>query len=189
VSRRHVAIVVLVLAAACASVAAEEMKIGVFEFGRLSQETNEGLRIQTELKEFQEKKQGELAAKEKELKDLQDKLIAEALSLSPERRAAMEKELQKKQNELQVAREGAQREWQIEFNEAQAGFQQKVVDIVEAIGREGGYIMILERDQCVFRSDTVDITGRVIERFNKMTGPLPDSGGAASGGGSSPSGE
>lgn len=162
---------------------AQQAKIGVFEFGRVSQETAEGQRIQKKLREYQEAKQADLAAKEQELKDLNDKLVAQALSLSPERRAAMEKDLQKKQNDLQTAREGAQREWQIEFNEAQSGFQQKVIDVVEAIGREQGYLVILERDQCVFRADAVDITPEVVKRLDQMSPPpAADAGGAAGGG-------
>ncbi len=160
----------------------EEMKIGVFDFGRITQETNEGQRIQKKLKDFQDHKQAELAAKEKELKDLQDQLAAQALALSPEKRSEMEKDVQKKQNDLQILREGAQREWQIEFNEAQDGFLQKVRDVVEALGREDKFTLILERDYTVYRNDSVEITPRVIERFNKMYPEAPSPASASKGG-------
>ncbi len=151
---------------------AQETKIGVFEFARVAAETAEGQRIQKGLKDFQESKQTTLADKEKELKGLTEQLSAQALSLSPERRSAMEKDLQKKQNELQTARESAQREWQIEFNEAQSAFQEKVISSVEALGREGKYTLILERDQCVFAGETADLTPQIIQRLNAMS-PAP----------------
>jgi Skp family chaperone for outer membrane proteins len=167
----------IVVAAALALLAlplrAQEAKIGVFEFSRVAGETAEGQRIQKTLKDFQESKQAALADKEKELKALNDQLTAQALSLSPERRGAMEKDLQKKQNELQTSRESAQREWQIEFNEAQSAFQEKVISTVEAMGREGKYLLILERDQCVFAGETADITPLIIARLNAMTGAPP----------------
>jgi outer membrane protein len=149
------------------------LRIGVFELGRISQETAEGQRIQKSLMDFQDKKKAELDAKEKELKDMQEQLATLALSLAPERRSQMEKDLQKKQNELVGSREGAQREWQIEFNEAQDKFLQKVRDVVEAFGREEKFTLILERDSTVFRSDSVDLTRLIIERFNKMSPPPP----------------
>src|SRR5213594_3379629 len=88
--------------ALASSAGAQELKIGTFDFDRVSKDTQEGQRLQKQLKDFQEKKQAGLATKEKELKDLQDQLQTQALSLSPERRTAMEKDLQRKQNDLQV---------------------------------------------------------------------------------------
>jgi Skp family chaperone for outer membrane proteins len=170
---RRIAVMGAALALLALPVRAQEAKIGDFEFSRVEAETDEGQRIQKSLKDFQESKQAALADKEKELKALNDQLTAQALSLSPERRSAMEKDLQKKQNDLQTAREGAQREWQIEFNEAQSAFQEKVINTVEAMGREGKYMLILERDQCVFAGETADITPLIITRLNAMSGGAP----------------
>jgi len=173
VRMRHLTIAMMAGFLVFGVAAAQETKIGVFDFGRVTQETAEGQRIQKQLQDFQAKKQAELASKEKELKDLQDKLMAQALALAPERKAAMEKEIQKKQNELQVAREGAQREWQIEFNEAQEGFLEKVRKVVEALGREENYTVILERDQTVYFGEAHDVSKKIVERFDKMTPPVP----------------
>lgn len=169
--KRHfiIAAVAALWALGAAAQEAAPTKIGVFELGRITQETAEGKRVQKTLTDFQDKKKGELDAKEKELRDLQDQLAAQALTLSPERRSQMEKDLQKKQNELAVSREGAQREWQIEFNEAQDKFLQKVRDVVETLGREEKFTVIMERDSLVYRSDSVDVTARIVERLNRMS--------------------
>ena len=159
------------LGAAEAGFGQEPVRLGVFSFDRVSKETREGQRLQKQLSDFQEKKKADLDATEKELRNLQDRLAAQALSLSPERRLALEKEVQLKQNQLQLTREAAQRDWQIEFNQTRDRFQQQAVRIVEQIAREGRYSLIFENGQVVYHDAAVDITSEVIGRLDRAAGP------------------
>ncbi|PYT07043.1 MAG: hypothetical protein DMF49_09425 [Acidobacteria bacterium] len=162
---------VWLLGAAEVAFGQEPVRLGVFSFDRVSKETREGQRLQKQLSDFQEKKKADLDATEKELRNLQDRLAAQALSLSPERRLALEKEVQLKQNQLQLAREAAQRDWQIEFNQTRDRFQQQAVRIVEQIAREGRYSLVFENGQVVYHDAAVDITSEVIGRLDRAAGP------------------
>jgi Skp family chaperone for outer membrane proteins len=146
---------------------AVEAKLGVFDFQRVSEETARGQELRANLEKFGDKKKGELAAKESELKTLEDQYKAQAFSLAPDRRAQMEKDLQKKQLDLQSSRESAQKEMQIEVNEAQGKFNEELIKVISAVGKERGYTLIFAKEQVAFASETVDITSEVIERFNK----------------------
>ncbi len=146
---------------------AVEAKLGVFDFQRVSEETARGQELRANLEKFGDKKKGELAAKEAELKALEDQYKAQAFSLAPDRRAQMEKDLQKKQLDLQSSRESAQKEMQIEVNEAQGKFNEELIKVISAVGKERGYTLIFAKEQVAFASETVDITSEVIERFNK----------------------
>ena len=158
--------------------AAAPDKIGVFDAQRVSEETTEGKRVQARLTAFSEKKRAELAAKEKDAQDLQDKLNAQALSLSPEKRTSMEKDLQKKALELNQAREGAQREMQLEVAEAENGFREKLLGAVESFGREEGFAIVLERGAAIYVHPSHDVTTAIVDRFNRMF-PLPQEAPAA----------
>jgi outer membrane protein len=164
---KPITVLALLLAASLAATA--ETKFGFFDFQRVSEETSKGQELQSSLTKFREKKQGEIASKENDLKTMRDQYSAQALSLSPDKRAQLEKDIQKKELDLQSVREGAQREMQIEVNEAQQKFQEQLLKVVAAIGKDKGYTAIFERSQAVFSSDSVDMTGEVIERFNQET--------------------
>jgi outer membrane protein len=149
------------------------VKVGVFDAQRISEETAEGKRIQTQLSAFRDKKQAEIAAKEKEVTDLQGQLSSQALSLSPDKRAALEKDVQRRAIDLNQAREAAGREMQLEVNEAQNRFQAQLLSVVEKFGRDEGFGVILERSLVAYASQAVDVTTALVDRFNRAAPAAP----------------
>ena len=154
-------------------VLAAEVKIGVFDFQRVSEETSRGQELRSSLEKFGEGKKSALASKEAELKALDDQYKAQAFSLAPEKRAQMEKDLQKKQLDLQSMRDSAQKEMQIEINEAQSKFNDELLKVIQTLGRERGYTVVFAKEQIAFASESVDMTSEVIERFNKDSAKAP----------------
>ncbi|MEW5807542.1 MAG: OmpH family outer membrane protein [Acidobacteriota bacterium] len=144
-----------------------QVKIGVFDSQRVSEETEEGKKYAQELERTRNAKLAEIEAKQKAIGDLQSQLSAQEISLSAEKRETMLKEIQKKNVELQRLRDDASREFQNELLEAQKKFQDELIRIVEEIGREHGFALIFEKIQCIYYSGAVDITNRVIEKFNQ----------------------
>ena len=147
-------------------------RVGVFDAQRLSEETAEGKRVQAELTALKDKKQGELAGKEKELNDLQAQLQAQSLSLSGEKRQAMEKDIQKKMLDLKSARDAATNEFQLELQNAQTHFQETLFHVVETFARQEGFSLIFEKSQVAFAAEGVDITTALVDAFNRAA-PAP----------------
>src|SRR4029078_7207250 len=89
--RFAVALVVAALAGGIAFAQAPPAatKLAIFDAGRISEETAAGKRIAGQRDALQEKKRGELSAKEKAVADLQQQLQTQALSLSGEKRQQM----------------------------------------------------------------------------------------------------
>jgi outer membrane protein len=185
---RHRTIIVLAAAIALAagSVFAADVKIGVFDFQRVSEETARGQELRASLEKFGDKKKSEISAKEGELKSMEDKYKAEAFSLTAEKRAQMEKEIQKKQLELQSYRDSAQKEMQIEVNEAQGKFNEQLLSVINALGKERGYTLVFAKEQVAFAADTADMTSELIERFNQETAKPPAAAAAPGAGGAKP---
>jgi outer membrane protein len=159
-----------VAAAACvlwtAFPATAQTKIGVFDATRVSEETEEGKRVQRNLNDFRDKKQAAISAKEKELSDLQNRLNNQALSLSADKRSELDKEIQRKVLDVNQAREAASNEMRIEVSEAQDRFQQKLLAVVAQFGRDEGFSLILESSLVAYSDKAVDVTTAIVDRFN-----------------------
>jgi len=168
---RYRTIIVLgaALALAGSRLFAADVKIGVFDFQRVSEETARGQELRANLEKFGDKKKSEITAKEGELKAMEDKYKAEAFSLTAEKRAQMEKDIQKKQLDLQSYRDSAQKEMQIEVNEAQGKFNEQLLSVINALGKERGYTLVFAKEQVAFAADAADMTSELIERFNQET--------------------
>ena len=145
------------------------LKVAVFDPQRVSEESEEGKKVQTELTGLRDRKQTELSAKEKELQELQNQLTAQGLSLSADRRAGLEKDIQRKLLELQQAREAARNEMQIELSSAQNRFQERLLTVVEQFGRDEGFTLVLDRSVVAFAAPGIDVTTAVVDRLNAWT--------------------
>ncbi len=164
-------IVAALLACSPADFAQSALKIGVFDPQRVSEETEEGKKVQADLTALRDKKQAEISAREKDLTDLQSQLTEEALSLSTAKRSALEKEIQKKALEIQQAREGARNEMQFELASAQNKFQDKLLAVVEQFGRDEGFTIILDRSMAAYATTGIDVTTAIVDRFNAAVKP------------------
>lgn len=159
-------IVVVYLAGWGATFAQGTLKVAVFDPQRVSEETEEGKKVQAELTTLRDKKQAELTVKERELTDLQNQMTAQGLSLSPDKKSSLEKEIQRRALDLQQAREAARNEIQFELASAQNKFQDKLLAVVEEFGREEGFTLILDRSMAAYAAASIDVTAPIVRRFN-----------------------
>ncbi len=165
------AFVIALLAAASLGTAAaqqQEVRIGVFDSQPVWMQTEEGIRMRTTLEAYRDKKQSEFNAKETELNSLKEKLRSQEVSLSDDKKNQMLKEIDQKTIDLQRLRDDVSRDLQSQFNDAREQFQNKLFDVVDALGREKKYTLILEKSITVYNDGAVDITGEVVAKFNQM---------------------
>jgi len=164
---KKIALVALLVAlAAGPAVAQSTLKIGVFDPIRVSEETEEGRRVQTHLRTFLESKQQGLEALETEINGLREQLQAQALSLSEDKRADLEKSIQLKVLEFNGTQESAQREWALERNEAQGRFEQQLIAVIQQFGQREGFDLLLDRSQVAYAAPTTDVTTALVDLFN-----------------------
>jgi Skp family chaperone for outer membrane proteins len=162
---------VFVLVSVSMVVAQDVPKIGVFDPQRISEETTEGLRIQAELFAMRNAKQTELTTLQKAAEELQSQLMAQSLSLSPQKKQEMEIQLQKMALELQGAQESASRELQLEIGSAQNRFQDQLMAVIDQFSQQEGFDIILDRTMVAWVSPSVDITTALVDRFNETIKP------------------
>ena len=145
---------------------AEQPKIGVVDMGRVINESQEGKRANAELDALVKEKRaaaGRMAEEIDKLKKSLDKEpaatrknkedeLARVSAEYPKMVAAYESEVQKKAAELR------------------AGLLKEIKNILDAIGPEDKYLLILSAENAPYFQKTIDVTDRVIMRYNELQG-------------------
>ncbi len=147
------------------------LKIAVFDPQRVSDETEEGKRVQAALAQLRDAKQQEIAAKSAKIEELQNQLTQQALSLSAERRTQIEMQIQRLALDLENARDLASRELQLEIAAAQQKFNDRLLRAVVAYGQAQGFDLILDSSVIAFASPRADVTTGIIDTFDSLAPP------------------
>lgn len=146
----------------CADVA----KIGVVEFQRLFDNSDAGKEIKAQITEQGKKMEGELKAKGAEIEELKKRLEREALVMSKEMREEKEREFRIKVNDIKTLQKKYEAELQGIQRKLMSGLQNETQEIIDEIGKSGGYLMIMDKRGVLYSPGTIDITDEVIKKAN-----------------------
>lgn len=163
-----------------APVASAQMKIAVVDVQRAVMETEDGLRAQATLKKLFDRRQRELDARQDELKRARDDIEKQSKVLSKEALQRRMNEWQQSMAELQAVFMEFNKELQKEQNKLTQPILNRVLSVLRQIAAQEGYDAILERNAVPYARTDLDITDRVIQRYNTGgTAPAPAGSGAA----------
>lgn len=167
----RVALLALVALLAATTAQAQTFKVAVFDPQRVSEETAEGKRLATLLETMRDDKQSSLSAQEKEIGALQEQLKTQSLSLSADKRNEMALNIQRKLLQINLSKDLAERELQLEAASYQAAFNDKLVNAISQFGKDSDFAIILPVDAVAWASSSVDVTTAIIDAFDKMYTP------------------
>ena len=149
---------------------AEVQKIGVIDLQKIIDKSNVGKRSSVEIKSQGKKMEQILKKKGAEIEDLRKALDQKALVMSNEAREGKEQELRVKIDDLK----SLQRRYQEVLRDLNINLSKEITkdvfEIVEGIGKKGGYSLIIDRRAggIVYAPNAIEITDKVIERYNAM---------------------
>ena len=143
-------------------------KVGVFDPQRVSLETIDGRRAQTELQALQSAKQRDVADRERAITEMQQRLSTQALSLSDEKRTALEIDIQRRILELNMTKDLATRELQLDVAAAEARFNGKMRAVILEFATAEEFVLILDAGAVAWAAQAIDVTAPIIEQFDKM---------------------
>ncbi|GAB6097882.1 hypothetical protein JCM14469_41360 [Desulfatiferula olefinivorans] len=148
--------------------AADVARIGVVDFQRVLRDSLAGKAAAAALRQKQDQRSADLTKRRQEIVDL--KAALERMELVGDASDREEKKLELTLkldafNEAEAAYTAALKEINAERT---AGIRQAVSTLVEAIGKKGGYLLILEKTDIVYAPASTDITGRVIEEYDRQ---------------------
>jgi Skp family chaperone for outer membrane proteins len=122
---------------------AQAGRIGIVDTRRLLTGSTSGKQIIARLDRVAEEKGAQLKPRQDEIQALQKRIADGRVSLSEEKLLQMQRELEEKVTAAKRLREDLQREMEQIQAEAFDEFERKVAPIVEAYGKEGGFLLIL----------------------------------------------
>jgi outer membrane protein len=152
------------------SYGANVAKIGIIDFQRVIESSDLGKASSKTLKDRGNEMTTTLKEKESEIERMKQELDQKSLVMNKEAREDQEQVLRNKIDDLQ----NTQRQFSRVLNELQNNLlgelEQKVGEIVEEIGKKGGYTLIMERrvGGVLYAPNDIDITDKVIRKLNAI---------------------
>lgn len=146
-----------------------EVKIGVVDLMRALNESDSGKKAKTDLEGLIKGKQVQLDAKGKEIEKLKGEVEKQSSVLSAEARKSREDELERMLRDYQRLVSDSQAEVKKKESEVTGGIIREIRAIVDKIGEEGGYTLVIENAEGIilYSKKDLDLTDSVIKRFNE----------------------
>lgn len=150
--------------------AAEALKIGFVDLPRIFAESDAGKKARADIEAIEKSKKSVIEEKVNALKKIEEDVTKQSSVLSAEAKKAKEEEMEKLQRDVQRLVAEARTELQKKENELTNAILKDVSDIVDAIGYEEGYAVILRSEVVLSAKKELDLTGAVITRLNESKG-------------------
>ncbi len=149
------------------SSAAELMKIGYIDLQRIVYESEAGKKAKSELDALIKSKQAVVDEKRKTLEKLKSDMEKQVSALSPEARKAKQDEYEKNEREFLRFAQDSETELRKKDAELKEMIVKEVFELMDKIGKEEGYTMILDRSMVIYGNKEIDITNIVIKKYNE----------------------
>ncbi len=149
--------------------AADVAKIGVIDFQKVLEISAAGKSIQAELKVENEKMAADLQQKGQEIEKIGKRLERESMVMSKEMREEKEREQRIKVNDFK----SLQKKYRAELQKLQVDLMQQlqadVTAITQEIGKQEGYLLIMEKRGVIYAPTSVDLTDKLIQKLNSKS--------------------
>jgi outer membrane protein len=148
--------------------AADVAKIGIIDFQQVLEKSSAGKAAKAEINEKGKSMEAELKGKGTEIEKAQKNLEREGLVMSTEAREKKEREIREMVNQFKALQKTFTENFKEDEVKLIRKLQLEVMDIVEQIGKEEGFLMILERRESgiLYAPQSIDITDRIIQKYN-----------------------
>jgi outer membrane protein len=161
--------VALALLGGMAASAAEDVKIGIVDIEQALSSTEEGKAAREEFGRKSREAQAQLEPMMQQRETLAGELQGKKYVLSDEALFQKRVQLAELDNRIRSKADELEGQLKIEQGKVQAPLLNKMREIIEAIGKEQGFTLILARNNpyVMYSREALDITDMVVARFNK----------------------
>ena len=146
--------------------AADVAKIGVLNMHRILSSSDPGKAAQAEIKTQRDKMLQDLKEKGTEIDALGKQFERESMVMSKEKREEKEREYRIRINDFKSLEK--------RYNSQSQGLQKRLLNkiikdvqaLVEEIGKNEGYLLIIRSESVMYSPNTIDITDAIIKQMN-----------------------
>jgi outer membrane protein len=147
--------------------AQQAQSIAVVDLDKVGQESSVGKKALAEINALQEKRRGELEQRQKNIQAMQEKLEKQKDILSAEMQEKLRNDIQKAITEGKRVQEDTATEIQAKIAATEKTIIDRLFPLLQKIGEQRGYSVIIFRSQVPYVSPKADITDDVIKIFNE----------------------
>jgi len=147
----------------------EALKIGVVDVEAVLQATEAGRSAREELSRKQREAEAQVQPLMERYQALKEELQGKKYVLSEDALFEKQVEMAELQNKIETKLKELEGQLKIDQGRMLAPLENKLRKIIQDIGKEQGFTLILRRDApgLMYRREALDITDLVVERFNK----------------------
>jgi len=149
----------------------EPIKLGVVDVDQAMNSTEEGKAAREEFSRKQREADAAVQPLVDRFRDLQEELKGKKYVLSDEALFGKQVELAELQNRIDNKIKELQGQLKIDQGRLEAPLRSKLLSIVEEIGKEQGFTLIMARDTpgVMYTREAIDITDQVVSRFDRKS--------------------
>ena len=168
--KQFVVLMLVCLGLVISPVAAQAQKIGYVDLQKALNMSSEGKAAKEKIKTQVQGYDAEVQQLQEELQKMKQDLEKQAMLLSEDARNAKEREYQQKVKDYQRFTKDIQETLQQTDADLTRKILEKVLKVVQDVGKAEGYSMVLEKTESsiVYADKNADITDKVIEEFDKQ---------------------
>jgi outer membrane protein len=151
------------------SMAVDAIKIGCIDFQKVLNESDAGKKAKADLEMLVKSKQTTIDEKGKTIEKMKVDLEKQASVLSADAKKSKEEEVEKLLREYQRLVQDSQTEVKKKELELTDAIIKDMRQIVDKMGEEGSYTLIMEKTggMVLYATKDIDITAEVIKRYNQ----------------------
>ena len=166
--RKIMLLLSLVLILPTISFAVDPFKIGCIDLQKVLYESEAGKKAKSDIDALIKSKQSALDEKRKVIEKLRGELEKQASVLSPEAKKSKQDELEKMEREYLRVAQDSDTEVRKKDNELRDIILKEILELVNKVGNEEGYTLIIERGTVLYLDKVIDITDEVIKKYNEL---------------------
>jgi outer membrane protein len=147
----------------------DSLKIGVVDLDQAITSTTEGKKAKEELERKKREAEATLQPLIERFQELAKEFDAKQFVLSDDARFQKQLDLQELRNEIENKQKRLQGQLEVDRERLVGPLRTKLVEIVEELGRDGGFSLILMKNApgLMYAKEALDVTDALIESFNK----------------------
>jgi outer membrane protein len=149
---------------------AQSVKIGYVDLQQALSETGEGKAIKAKLERLLKDKQREFDKMQDEVKRIKDEIETQGAMMKEDLRRTKMQDYQKKMVELQEFYMGNQKELADEEAKLTKPLLDRFEKVLQVIGKDEGYTLILPSAAVVYGQPSLDLTSRLVQKINSGAG-------------------
>ncbi len=160
----------VLLSGALSRVNAADMKLGFVDIDRAANDSEDGKKAVSGLKDFMSSKQSTITERGKEIEKMKGDLEKQGAIMSPDAKKAKMEDLERSEREFQRMVSDANQEFEKKRRELTESVYKEIIEVVVKFGQEQKYTVILPVQSLLYSDKTLDITDTIIKKFNESKG-------------------